>query len=98
MPVAEAALGEAVAEMLRDRGIHFHPLFTFEKMRRETREIVAADGHAEPVDLLIAVPPYQAPEVVRSSGLLGVSGWIHVDPQTLRTEHEAVLASGVSHR
>ncbi len=94
MPVAEAALGEAIAEMLRDRGIHFHPLFTFETMRPETREIVAADGHAERVDLLMAVPPHQAPEVVRSSGLLGVSGWIHVDPGTLRTEHEGVYAIG----
>ena len=94
MPVAEAALGGAIVEILHDRGIHFHPLFTFEKMRPDTRQIVAADGHAERVDLLIAVPPHQAPEVVRSSGLLGVSGWIHVDPETLRTEHEGVFAIG----
>ena len=94
MPVAEAALGEAIVEMLRDRGIHFHPLFTFERMRPDTGEIVVADGHAEHVDLLIAIPPHQAPEVVRSSGLLGVSGWIHVDPETLRTEHEGVFAIG----
>ena len=94
MPVAEAALGEGIAEMLRDRGIHFHPLFTFEKMRPDTAEILAADGHAERVDLLIAVPPHQAPDVVRSSGLLGVSGWIHVDPETLRTDHEGVFAIG----
>ena len=94
MPVAEAALGEAIVQILRDRGIHYHPLFTFEEMRPGTREIVAADGHAERVDFLIAVPPHQAPEVVRSSGLLGVSGWIHVDPETLRTEHEGVFAIG----
>ena len=94
MPVAEAALGGAITNMLQDRDIRFHPLFTFEKMRPDTREIVAADGHAERVDLLIAVPPHQAPEVVRSSGLLGVSGWIHVDPETLRTEHEGVFAIG----
>ncbi len=94
MPVAETALGGAIVEILRRRGIHFHPLFTFEKIRPDTREIVAADGHAERVDLLIAVPPHRAPEVVRSSGLLGVSGWIHVDPETLRTEHEGVFAIG----
>lgn len=94
MPVAEAALGEAITEMLVDRGIHYHPLFTFETMLPETREIATADGRAEPVDLLIAVPPHEAPEVVRSSGLVGASGWIHVDPHTLRTEDQGVFAIG----
>ncbi len=94
MPVAPSALGASIVEMLRARGIHYHPLFTFQKLRPATREVVAADGRAEKVDLLIAVPPHQAPEVVRSSGLLGVSGWISVDPGTLRTEHDGVFAIG----
>jgi sulfide:quinone oxidoreductase len=94
MPVAGSALGEGIVTMLRERDIHYHPLFTFETMRPETREIVTADGRAERVDLLIAVPPHQAPQVVRSSGLIGVSGWIHVDPGTLRTEHEGIFAIG----
>lgn len=94
MPVAEAALGESITQMLRDRGIEYHPLFTFEKMRPKEREIVTAEGRAERVDLLIAIPPHQAPAVLRSSGLLGVSGWIHVDPKTLRTVHEGIFAVG----
>lgn len=94
MPVAAATLGASIVQMLQARGIQYHPLFTFQKMHPETREIVAADGRAETVDLLIAVPPHEAPEVVRSSGLLGVSGWIHVDPGTLRTEHDGVFAIG----
>jgi len=94
MPVADAKLGGAVTELLRARGIGYHPLFTFEEMRPGTREIVAADGRAERVDLLIAVPPHRAPEVLASSGLLGVSGWIHVDPETLRTQHDGVYAIG----
>ncbi|MFQ5538667.1 MAG: NAD(P)/FAD-dependent oxidoreductase [Gemmatimonadota bacterium] len=94
MPVAEASLGKALEAILDERGIHYHPLFTFEKMRPETREILAAGGEAEQVDLVLAVPPHQVPDVVRSSGLLGVSGWIHVDPETLRTEYEGVFAIG----
>jgi sulfide:quinone oxidoreductase len=94
MPVAAAALGESIVQMLQARGIQYHPLFTFQKMCPETREIVAADGRAEKVDLLIAVPPHQAPDAVRSSGLLGVSGWVSVDPGTLRTEHEGIFAIG----
>lgn len=94
MPVTEASLGGAVVEMLRARGIEYHPLFTFERMRPDAGQIVDAEGRSESVDLLIAVPPHEVPEVVRSSGLAGLSGWIHVDPETLRTEHPGVYAIG----
>jgi len=94
MPIAGPEMGEAIAEMLHAREIHFHPLYTFEELRSETREIVSSDGRTEQVDLLLGVPPHQAPEVVRSSGLIGVSGWIHVDQKTLRTEHDGVFAIG----
>ena len=94
MPVAPPALGDSVAELLASRGIEYHPLFTFEELRPETSEVVASDGRAQRVDLLIAVPPHQAPEVVRSSALLGVSGFVHVDPRTLRTDRDDVFAIG----
>jgi len=94
MPVAPAALGDSIADMLAARGIHYHPLFTFSELRPATREIVASDGRAHRVDLLMVVPPHQAPEVVRSSPLLGVSGFVHVDPRTLQTDFEDVYAIG----
>lgn len=94
MPVAGPAVGEAISGMLRARGINYHPLYTFEALRPERREILASNGAATRVDLLLGVPPHQAPEVVRSAGLLGVSGWVHADPQTLRTDHEGVFAIG----
>jgi sulfide:quinone oxidoreductase len=93
MPVAGPRLGDAIAGMLRARGIGFHPLYTFQELRPETKEIVSSDG-TDKVDLLIAVPPHQVPEVVRAAGLVGVSGWIHVDEETLRTEHDGVFAIG----
>jgi sulfide:quinone oxidoreductase len=94
MPVAGPVVGDAITGMLRGRGIQYRPLYTFEELRPERREIVASNGSATQVDLLLGVPPHRAPAVVRSSGLLGVSGWIHADPQTLRTEHEGVFAIG----
>ncbi len=94
MPVAPSALGESVADLLAARGIQYHPLFTFQELRPETREVVASDGRAHAVDLLMVVPPHQAPEVVRSSPLLGVSGFVHVDPHTLQTDYEDVYAIG----
>lgn len=94
MPVAPAMLGDSIADMLAARGIHYHPLFTFEELRPDTREVVASDGRAQRVDLLLVVPPHRAPEVVRSSALLGVSGFVHVDPRTLQTDYDDVYAIG----
>jgi sulfide:quinone oxidoreductase len=94
MPVAPPALGNSIVELLSARGIHYHPLFTFKELRPETREVVSSGGRSDRVDLLLGIPPHQAPAVVRSSPLLGVSGFIHVDPRTLRTEHEGVFAIG----
>ncbi len=94
MPMTGPEFGNAIANILSARGIHYHPLHTFEKLRPETREIMSSDGSTQQADLLIGVPPHQAPEVVRSAGLLGVSGWIHVDKHTLRTEYDGVFAIG----
>jgi sulfide:quinone oxidoreductase len=94
MPIAPAALGDSIADLLASRGIHFHPLFTFKELRPVAREVVASDGRTQIVDLLIAVPPHQAPEVVRSSPLLGLSGFVHVDPRTLETDHDSVFSIG----
>ena len=94
MPVAPPAIGDSIADMLAARGINYHPLFTFKELRPDTREVVASDGRSQKVDLLIGIPPHQAPDVVRSSALLGVSGFIHANPRTLQTDHEDVFAIG----
>lgn len=94
MPVAPAALGDSIADLLAARGIHYHPLFTFQELRPGTREVVASDGRAYKVDLLMVVPPHRAPEIIRSSPLLGVSGFVHVDPSTLQTDYDNVFAIG----
>jgi sulfide:quinone oxidoreductase len=94
MPVAAAALGESIADLLAARGIRYHPLFTFDRLRPESREVVSSDGSAHEVDLLVCVPPHEAPAVVRASQLMGVSGFVHVDAATLETAYEDVYAIG----
>lgn len=94
MPIAGPVMGEALEKVLRKRDIHYHPLFTFEKMNPREQTIIASGGEPQKVDLLLAVPPHRAPDVVRSSGLIGSSGWIHTDPHSMATEHEGVYAIG----
>lgn len=94
LPVAPAALGESVEELMAARGIRYHPLFTFEELRPEACELVASDGRAHRADLVMVVPPHRAPDVVRSSPLLGLSGFVHVDARTLQTNYDDVYAIG----
>ncbi len=94
MPVAGPVLGGAVTQLLADRRIALHtsrPLATIDAARRE---LVFTDGAREPFDLLAAVPPHRPPEVVRRSPLANESGWIPVDPRTLRTRFPDVHAIG----
>jgi sulfide:quinone oxidoreductase len=94
MPVAGPALGDAVRQMLEQRGIAFHPSHKLTAVRGDARELVF-DGQA-PVayDLLVAIPPHRAPALVRDAGLAGESEWIPVDRQTLATPDDRVFAIG----
>lgn len=51
------------------------------------------DGHSEMVearfDMIHVAPPQAAPDIVRSSALADVAGWVDVDPATLRHKRYA---------
>jgi len=94
MPIAGPKMGEAITNVLNKRNIQYHPLFTFEWISPGDRTITSASDEPHQVDLLLAVPPHRAPEVISYSGLIGSSGWMHVDPHTMETEHEGIYAIG----
>lgn len=94
MPVAGPVLGAAVTSLLGARGIAFQPSRPLAAVDPARRELVFADGTRERFDLLAAVPPHRPPEVVRVSSLASESGWIPVDPQTLRARTDDVYAIG----
>jgi sulfide:quinone oxidoreductase len=94
MPVAGPALGDAVRQMLEQRGVAFHPSHKLTAVKADTRELLF-DGKA-PVtyDLLVAIPPHRPPALVRAAGLANEGGWIPVNRQTLATSYERVFAIG----
>ncbi|MEX2046386.1 MAG: FAD/NAD(P)-binding oxidoreductase [Chloroflexota bacterium] len=94
MPVAGPVLGVAVTQLLADRRIALHTSRRLATIDAARRELVFTDGAREPFDLLAAVPPHRAPEVVRRSALANEGGWIPVDPRTLRTRFPDVYAIG----
>jgi len=94
MPTAGPAVGEALAAMLADRGISFHPGHAAESIDPGTREISFGGGERASYDLLLGVPPHRAPEAARTSGLAAETGFLPVDRSTLATSAEGVFAIG----
>lgn len=94
MPVAGPALGDAVRQMLEQRGVAFHPAHKLTAVKGDTRELLFEGKAPVPYDLLVAIPPHRPPALVREAGLSNETGWIPVDRQTLATPHDRVFAIG----
>src|SRR5262249_57644816 len=50
------------------------------------RCVVVEDGGEARYDLLVAIPPHEAPTAVRDAQLTNPSGWVPVDPRTMRVQ------------
>jgi sulfide:quinone oxidoreductase len=83
MATAGPEMGNHIKAELAQRGIAFHPQKKLVRVDGAARRIAFEDGTDAGYDLLISVPPHEAPKVVRDAGLVNASGWIPVDPQTL---------------
>ena len=94
MPVAGSVLGNAVKQMLSDRGVAFHPLHKLMQADPTAREIAFDGKESFCYDLLVAIPPHRGPRLAREAGLANEAGWIPVDRATLQTQHENVYAIG----
>jgi sulfide:quinone oxidoreductase len=94
MPVAGPVLGNAVRQMLEQRGITFHPSHKLTAVRGDARELLFEGLGPVSYDLLVVIPPHRAPALAREAGLANESGWIPANPQTLAASHERVFAIG----
>jgi sulfide:quinone oxidoreductase len=84
MPTAGPEMGQYIRSELAARGIDYGPQKKAVRVDGAARRIAFEDGSEASYDLLIAIPPHEAPKAVRDAGLVNASGWIPVDPQTLR--------------
>jgi len=92
LPSAGPEIGTGVAEMLKSRGIEAR--FKVKLSEVKSHEAAFEDGSTIPFDLLFAVPPHRCPQPVVDAGLTDQTGWVPVDPATMRTSHEGVYAVG----
>jgi sulfide:quinone oxidoreductase len=94
MGVAGPKISAAVRGMVETQGIKYHPTYKLVSSDSQNKEIVFDNGEKYNFDLLLIVPPHKAPDVVKEAGLLGESGWVPVNMQTLETKHPGVFAVG----
>ena len=94
LPVAGPELGDAVKSILNKKGIRFHPKMQLDSVDTKSRQLLFNGKEYFEYDLLVVVPPHQAPAVVKKSGLANANGWIDADAASLQTKHENVFAIG----
>ena len=94
LPVAGPELGNAVKSILDKKGIHFHPSMNLNSVDTKSKQMFFNGKDTYEYDLLIVIPPHEAPAVVRKSELANTNGWIDVKPASLQTKYENVFAIG----
>lgn len=94
MGVAGPDVSGAVRQLLAAKGIEYHPDHQVTDVDAAGKRLRFANGAQAAFDLLAYVPPHRPPLVVRQSGMVGESGWVPVDRQTMQTRWPQVYAIG----
>lgn len=94
MGVAGPEASAAVVQMIKGKGIAYHPQHQVTRVFPAEHELEFSDGKRVGFDLLVYVPPIRAPQVVRESGLTNEAGWVSVDRHTLETRFRNLYAVG----
>jgi sulfide:quinone oxidoreductase len=94
MGVTGSANSAAVRALVESKGIQYHPQEQVRRVDVKRKRIHFEGGAQADYDVLVYVPPHEAPRVVRDAGLTDDSGWVPVDRHTLATRFEGVWAIG----
>lgn len=92
MAVAGPEISASVQALLASRGIHYAPDHQVVEVTANSLEF--SNGVRAPFDLLAFTPTHRCPDVLANTGLVGSSGWVHVDRETFATSYENVFAIG----
>ena len=94
LPVAGPELGNAIKNILYNKGISFHPSTHLGSVDTKSNLLFFNGKESFEYDLLIVIPPHQVPAAIRKSDLANANGWIDVNPASLQTKYENVYAIG----
>lgn len=94
MGTAGPEVSDGVRNMVEAHGVTYHPSHQIEDADPAGGTLKFAGSERTGYDQLIYVPHHRAPAVISNAGLTGESGWMTVDPHTLRTRFPGVYAIG----
>jgi sulfide:quinone oxidoreductase len=94
MGVAGPAVSSAVRALVESKNIGYHPEHQAVRVDPTARLVEFSNGEKAQYDLLVYMPPVQAPRVVRESPLAGKSGWVEPNRHSLLTQFPGVYALG----
>lgn len=96
MPVAGRELSGAVRQMVEMKGINYFPEHQLVSATEKKLAFSPANGGSKTAeyDLLAFTPKHQCPSVVKETALVGKSGWIEVDRNTMETNFPNAYAIG----
>lgn len=91
-PVAHPLVGESIRKMMQQRQIG---LYSGAKVLNLSEGTLRLDqGINMKADLFLGIPSHWGPSFLAGSGLLGVDGWLEVNPHTLQTRNKLIYAIG----
>ena len=92
MVVAGKELSGAVRQIVESKGIKYFPEHQLTSTSEKT--LTFNSDKVVAFDLLAFTPRHQCPTVIKQTGLIGASGWIEVNRNTLETSYHNVFAIG----
>jgi sulfide:quinone oxidoreductase len=92
MGVAGKELSGAVKQMVESKGIKYFPEHQLTSATEKT--LTFSNGKITEYDLLAFTPKHQCPAVISKTNLIGKSGWIEANRNTMETQFPNVYAIG----
>lgn len=94
IPIAGPTNSAKLQAWLTRKNVQLHVNHKPLRIDPDKKQVQFENGQHTNYDLLVAVPPHRSPKVARDAGLTDATGWIPVDPQTLKTKHDKIYAIG----
>jgi len=92
MPVAGKEISGQVKMTVESKGIRYYPEHQLTAVNDSVLEF--QNGKSVPFDLLAYTPKHQCPDVIKATSLVGNSGWVEVNRNTMETAFPDVYAIG----
>jgi sulfide:quinone oxidoreductase len=92
MGVAGKELSGSVRQLVESKGISYYPEHQVSSVSENT--LTFTNGKTADYDLLTFTPKHQCPKVIKETALVGESGWVEVNRNTMETQFPNVYAIG----